>query len=331
MHPQQQIDFVKSKIAEQEQPYYDAYLQLIVYADSALMNENHALSDFDVPGFYQEPQMHRQNSLALQSDAFDAYACALAYRLGGEEKYAHKAREFLMAWANINKRYSNYDGSLVMAYSGTGLVIAAQLLSFDAGWTENDRERLMSWVQEVYRKACNEIRERKNNWADWGRFGSILSAALLEDQAEVDENIRLMKSDLFDKIAAGGHMPEEVRREANGIWYTYFSLAPITAASWVAYQVTGTDLFRYEEEGRSMKSALDYLLYYSQHPDEWKWFENPRTGDLGTWPYNLLEAMEGIYGEERYTSFVKEARPLIYPKHHFAWTFPTLMKPYLNE
>ncbi len=35
MHPQAQIDFVKRKIKAKEQPYYDAWLQLIAYADSA--------------------------------------------------------------------------------------------------------------------------------------------------------------------------------------------------------------------------------------------------------------------------------------------------------
>ncbi len=90
--------------------------------------ESHAMEDFNVPGYYIEPQLHRQNSRALQSDAFDAYACALAFRLGGEERYAEKAKYFLMAWAGTNKKYSNYDGSLVMAYSGTAMVNAAALL-----------------------------------------------------------------------------------------------------------------------------------------------------------------------------------------------------------
>jgi hypothetical protein len=72
IHPQEQIDFVKNKLAHQEQPNYDAYLQLILYADSVLLRENHA----------------------------------------------QKSLEYLMAWANTNKKYSNYDGSLVMACSG---------------------------------------------------------------------------------------------------------------------------------------------------------------------------------------------------------------------
>lgn len=330
MHPQSQIDFVKSKIAKQEQPYYDAYLQLLQYADSALLRNHKALVDFDVPGYYIDPELHRTNSRILQSDAFDAYACALAFRLGGEERYAEKAKYFLMAWAGTNKKYSNYDGSLVMAYSGTAMVNAASLL-MEGDWQEAEKEVCLSWVKNVYQKACNEIRTRSNNWADWGRLGSLLSASLLGDKEEIHENIRLIKSDWSHKIAEDGHMPEEVRREANGIWYTYFSLAPITAACWVIYQEEGIDLFNVEKkEGQLLKSALDYLLYYSQNSKEWKWFENPNPGNPNRWPGNLMEAMHGMMEEPSYGIYVEEARPIIYPVHHFAWTFPTLMKPMKN-
>jgi hypothetical protein len=218
----------------------------------------------------------------LQADAFNAYACALAYGLSGEKKYADRSLDFLMAWANTNTGYSNDDGSLVMAYSGTALINAAELLYHYQGWKEKDKETFFSWAKNVYRKAANEIRTKKNNWADWGRLGSILTAHLLDDEAEVAENIRLIKSDLFHKIAEDGHMPEEVKRQGNGIWYTYFSLAPITAACWVALQAEGTNLFTYQEEGRSIKSALDYLYHHNQHPEQWKWFENPRPGSPNT-------------------------------------------------
>lgn len=330
MHPDVQVDFVKERITNKDAPYYSAYLQLLSQADSALVRNDHALEDFNVPGFYQEPELHRANSRSLQSDSFDAYATALAYRLSGDDSYAEKAVSFLMAWANINQQYSNYDGSLVMAYSGTGLIIAAELLSDYDGWPVSEKEKFYFWAENVYKKACDEIRGRKNNWADWGRLGSILTASLLDDRAEIRENIRLIKSDLFHKIADDGHMPEEVRREANGIWYTYFSLAPITAACWVAYQEEGVDLFHLEEEGKSLKKALDYLLYFSQNPDEWEWFDGPRVASPGLWPYNLIEAMGGIYGEEKYEAYVQGVRPLIYPTHHFAWSFPTLMKPFLD-
>jgi len=66
----------------------------------------------------------------------------------------------------------------------------------------------------------NEIRNRTNNWTDWERFGSIISAYLLDNPAEIQENIRLFKNDIFHKLAWDGHMPEETACGVNGAWYT---------------------------------------------------------------------------------------------------------------
>ncbi len=330
MHPKVQIDFVRKQIKAKQQPYYDAYQQLMARADSAMQHSSHALADFSVPGYYVNAAMHRKNSISLNSDAFDAYACALAYQLSGQKKYAEQSLFFLKSWADLNSQYSEADGSLVMTYAGTAMVMAAELLHNYKGWKKADQQQFRKWVTDVYQKAANEIRTRKNNWADWGRFGSILCAYFLDDSVEIAENIRLIKSDLFHKIAEDGSMPEETRRGANGIWYTYFSLAPITAACWVAYNTTGENLFTYTQDNRSIKSALDYLHYYTLHPTEWKWFAKPNQGSPANWPGFLFEAMSEVYGDARYNEYVKPAQPLINTTHHYAWTFPTLMKVQLN-
>ena len=325
MHPEKQITYVKKQISQKKEPILSAYRQLIAKADSALKAPTHELADFSVPGYYQNAAGHRRNSASLQTDAFNAYCCALAYRLSGNKKYGNKACDIMNIWAKVNQKYSDYDGTLVMSYSGNAMVIAAQLMSESNLWKKADRALFDQWLVNVYRKACNEIRGRSNNWADWGRFGSTLCAVYFNDAAELNENIRLIKSDLFHKIAADGSMPEETRREGNGIWYTYFSLAPMTGACWLIYNATGENIFMLENNGISIKSAIDYLMYHNQHPDEWKWFKNPSTGPKDRWPGNLLEAMSGIYQDARYVEFVKPNRSLMYPVHHFAWSFPTLM------
>ncbi|MGN7722975.1 alginate lyase family protein [Chitinophaga sp. 22620] len=329
MHTKAQIAYVKEQIRQKKEPFYAASMQLLAKADQALSSTHHALADLSIPGYYIKPKEHRENSQSIQTDGFAAYACALAWQLTGEKKYAEKALYFLNAWGAINTRYSDYDGPLVLSYSGTSMVIAGELMRPFKKWEKADRERFAGWVKNVYREAANQIRHRKNNWADWGRYGSMLADYYLDDEADMAENIRLIKSDLFDKIAVDGHMVEEVKREKNGLWYTYFSLAPITASCWVAYNTTGENLFTLENGGRSIKKALDYLLYYQQHPAEWKWFNNPNTGSptsgTGFWPANLFDAMYGIYKDETYRSFTAPHLPVIYEKHHFAWTFPTLM------
>ncbi|MGB4415963.1 MAG: alginate lyase family protein [Paludibacter sp.] len=323
MYPKCQIDFVKAQINKEREPYYSAYLQLMHYADSIQNMTHNALCNFAVPGYYDKPLEHRANSLALQHDAFGAYCSALAYQLSGNKKYGEKACYFLDAWSFINKSYSEHDGVLVMTYSGSALMIAAELMSDEDVW--KNKNKFKTWVTQVYQRASNTIRTDKNNWGDWGRFGSLLAASFLNDKTEIAENVRLIKSDIFDKIAVDGSMPEETKRGSNGIWYTYFSLAPMTAASWIVYNLTHENLFTLEKEGRSIKKALDYLFYYNLHPTEWKWNEKPNIGTPELWPGNLFEAMAGIYNETEYANYVNNHRPIIYPTHHFAWSFPTLM------
>lgn len=334
MHPKAQIEFVKQQIKLKKEPYLASFNQLLLMADSALLMNHHAIADLNVPGYYKKPLEHRKNSLAIQADGFVAYSCALAWQLTKKKKYAEKALYILNAWSSINKGYSDFDGPLVLSYSATSLIIAAELMLPYKKWKQANKTAFAGWVKNVYIKATKELRNKKNNWADWGRYGGVLAAYYLDDEMAMKENIALIKSDLFDKIATDGHMIEEVKREKNGIWYTYFSLAPITASCWVIHNATGENIFNQSKEGKSLKSAIDYLLYYNEHPSEWKWYKDPAVGSadsqIGFWPVNLLAAMNGVYHDSKYVNFVKPHQPIIYNKHHFAWTFPTLMPVSMN-
>src|SRR5690606_31710873 len=263
---------------------------------------------------------------------YASYANALAYRLSGDKKYGEKAIYFLNAWSSKNKKYSGADGHLAMTRAGSGLMIAAELMSGTELWSAAEHNQFKYWVIDVYEKAGNAIRFKVNgttilnNWADWGRYASILSASFTENRAEVDENIRLIKSDLFNKISSDGHMPHEVSRGGTGTWYTYFSLSPLTAALWIAYNITGENIFTLESaQGASIKKAVDYILYYSKNPTEWPWDPNPERGTPSSWPGNIVEALDGIYNDPDYLRYVAGSRPIVYNSHHFTWTFPTLM------
>lgn len=333
MHPVEQLRFVKYSIVKKAEPYYTAYRSLMKDADVIIDSEqkDNAIADFYIPGYYQDPVTHKANVAGMDKDSYAAYATALAYRLSGDKKYGEKALYFLKAWYTKNKLYSGYDGELAMARSGCGLLIAAELMTDTELWGVVERNQFNRWVKDVYQKSGNSIRNRKNNWADWGRYASLISASLTEDNTEVNENIRLIKSDLFIKIAPDGHLPEEVERNADGMWYTYFSLSPLTAAAWIAYNKTGENIFEMESgEGASIQKAVDFLLENVKDPTKWRWHDNPTKGSPSKWPGNLMEALYGIYNNQAYTNYVAGSRPIIY-KDHFTWTFPTLMPLSLTE
>ena len=63
------------------------------------------------------------------------------------------------AWATINKKYSEPDGPLVMSYSGSAFLMAAELMDDTSVWDADEKRLFKDWVTSVYRKATNEIRE----------------------------------------------------------------------------------------------------------------------------------------------------------------------------
>ena len=337
MHPDKQVNFVRKQISEMNEPYYSAFLQLISYADAILNVSANEVIDYYVPAYYLDSNGHNTNARALEDDAFRAYCTALAYCLTDEEEYGQKACYFLNTWAYNNKKYSGGDGALAMCFSGSALLFAAELMQNKPVWDGKDIDQFKIWVKNVYQNAANGIRNRENNWGDWGLFGELLSASILKDKGKIQENINLVKSRLSLQISPEGILPLEIMRESNGqnqaFWYTYFTMAPLTGSLWIIYNLTGENLFAWQENDKSVKNVLDVYLYYYTHPQEWKWSSNKNFfhPKFDIWPDNLIEAMLGIYNESAYIDYVESRRPIINPYHDYVWTFPTLMPLKIGE
>jgi len=332
LHSRSQVETSRKRITAREQPWTTAFEALLEQAKNGLDRSPEAVSDFNVPGYYSDAEGHRRAMERLSQDAWAAYSCAVAYQLpSGKEKteYADKAIQILAAWATTNQMTSNFDGDLAMADAGVGLVLAAELMTDYDGWEKGQRAQFTEWLRNVYLKSCERIVGKSNNWGDWGVLGCIASHYFLDDALGLDADIERMRKTINHAIEADGHMPAETRRDKNGIWYTYFAIAPLTAACQIAYNARAVDLFHYKgKEGAGIEQALDYLLQYSREPQKWPHY---RGEDLylpkpGRWPGNLFEAMSGIYGKLEYEAWVEDARPIMVHGHHYAWAIPTLLR-----
>src|SRR5690606_18972803 len=129
MHPIAQLKYVKYNVVRKVEPYHRAYQRLIRDADAIIDQDEqeNAVTDFNVPGYYGNEEAHRAAVASLVSDSYASYANALAYRLSGDKRYGEKAIYFLNAWSSKNKSYSGADGHLAMTRAGSGLMIAAEL------------------------------------------------------------------------------------------------------------------------------------------------------------------------------------------------------------
>ena len=276
-HTQAQIEFVAGQINKKEEPWKSAYNKLIELADSYQDREHEAVADFHTPAFYdgQDENIDAKQGLAL--DCHAAYANALAYALTGNEKYGNKAIYFLNAWATINTTITENDKDgnatgtvLTAANLISQMMIAADLLLGQEIWTVAEKTAFKTWIQTVaLPQSFRLIRTKSNNWGDWGLFATAMAYHILEVNDKVKEELDRIPARLPKCISADGAMPNETRREANGLWYTYYALTPITLSAQLAYNTIGVNLFTWQSGEKSLKKALDYLLYYELHRTEW--------------------------------------------------------------
>lgn len=332
LHSRSQIETAQKALAAGAQPWTAAYEKLVQQAEKGLDRSPEAVTDFNVPAYYKDAAGHKKAMGRLSKDAWVAYSCAVAYQLtSGKKKiqYADKAVQVLTSWATTNRKTSNADGDLAMVDAGAGLVFAAELMTDYDGWKKEQRAEFKKWLGSVYLKSSRHIVRRSNNWGDWGVLGCIASHHFLDDSKGLDGDIERIRKKIDHAIEAGGRMPAETRRGKNGIWYTYFALAPLTAACQIAANARGVDLFQYKgKDGAGIEEALDYLLQYSREPGKWPHY---RKKDLNLprakgWPGNLYEAMSGIYDKKEYETWIKDARPIMVHGHHYAWSLPTLLR-----
>jgi hypothetical protein len=332
-----QFDFVKEKIAQNQEPWKSAYDLLIGDANAWLNEEPSPMAHWNVPTYYSNEEAHKAATRAMLYDLKSAYACALAYQFTENAAYADQAAEVLSAWANVTVTIGGSDSVLVAATVGGGFALTAEFLQDYPAWRDGGKAVFDTWLNDVYLSFVNK--DYYNNWGDWTLFARLASKAYLG--LDLSDDAAKVKEDIASKINAEGFMSGEIGREANGMWYSYFALAPMTASCQIIYHATGENLFAYTApNGRNIKAALDKFLYYCVNRGSVAWphygtvnYPNPLGGH--SWPLPLYEAMAGVYGDTAYADFVAAYRPLSGPYnsgdyHHIAWFYPTLMYNSLN-
>jgi hypothetical protein len=330
LHTESQLAHVRKMISGQREPWNSAYRGFLVHAEASLTEESSARPTISIAPYYENPQAHRDDSLGIARDARAAYTLALAYQLNGDVRFADKAVELLNAWS-ICTTLGNTEAELVVAYAGNGLILAADLMYSYRGWRKDDRSRFIDgFVGRAFADATT-IKERRNNWGDWGTFGALAMYHLLEDERAFQIEVERLKRRIVDSIEEDGRMPLEIERDDRGLWYTYFALSPMTAACSVVLNHSGEDLFAFRDA--RIKKACDHLLTWLVDPgdqlkwDNWSDFYGRSLLELRA--RNLFEAMHDVYGDEHYDSWItsENGRPVEDPLgHHNAWVYPTLMK-----
>ncbi len=308
---------------------------LLHEANESLSAVSHAVSTWDIPGFYQDKEGHTLAKQRMEQDAKAAYTTALAYRLTGTAAYANQAKEIMMGWAQVNQKITGPDGPLVSAYLGVGLIQAADWMKKFEDWSERERHQFTEWLTQVCLPEWDQIPLR-NNWWSWSLYAQLALYRFMDDKPGFAGEVKALKEHLDHSLSVEGFIPEEANRGKHSMWYHYFALAPVTAAAKLVLDTSGEDLFRWVSPGgKSLQRAVEQFFHYANgHMQEWPYDEDPifpAELSAGTWPLDLYEAMSIVYQNPDFEGLVAPYRPIkgninvntgLY--HSYAWVYPEL-------
>jgi hypothetical protein len=294
-------------------PFDDALDELLAFAQSRVEDDPRPMRVLDIPG----------TEGPFVDDTTIAYGLALAAVATGEQRYAEVSREFIMAWVRTTEETANTcpDGggcqtSLVIGRVAPAFIFAADLLHAVDAFPDADDAAFRTWLRDVILPAASE---RPNNWGDTGAFLRVVVGDYLDDDEAFEDGLDLW-FDLFDLVETDGHIPPEVERGHSGLGYTQEALQYKIATAVVAGR-RGIDLWTHENDnGVTLKDAIDYLAGYWDRRDEWPWHHRPQRRVA---PGPAWEIAYARWQDADYIPIIEERRPYG-PRGHSAIRWTTL-------
>jgi hypothetical protein len=248
------------------EPYRAAVDDLLAEAEKALTREPQPV----------DPLSPRKGRFL--DDTRDAYTLALAWVVTGDDRYAQRSAEFIMAWVDgvhatrdtcPDTGGSDCATSLLVSRCAPAFVFAATLLDGSGALAVADEERLRGWLAELILPAASK---RTNNWGDAGTFMRLAVADYVGDGAEFAAALDDWRASM-DLVTADGQIPEETRRGSLGLLYTQGAISYKVGAAVIAER-RGVDLWSYEgSAGGTLRAAIDTLATYWLDPGAWPWHD----------------------------------------------------------
>ena len=144
LHSRAELDFVKAKVAEGEEPWKSAWEELRSHDISELDWKPKPVADV-VRGVRNNPDIGGTN---LMRDGAAAYSHAIQWYVTGKQPHADKAIEILNAYATTLKSIGGHDARLLAGMAGITFTNAAEILRHTgAGWSEPDQEQFRASAQ----------------------------------------------------------------------------------------------------------------------------------------------------------------------------------------
>lgn len=269
----------------------------------------------DLPSYYSgEETPAIVNS--LENDSHKALELALNIFLPIDDELRNKSLTILQkihySWALNNKGATGWQAKLDLVNKGAGLIDAYQMVLPRLEGLTYYPETINEWIKGVYLPLAIEIRDGpwykffyRNNTNAWGWCGYLLAKKAIGEEI-TQKDVNKFSKFIHSQIGADGRMKKEVWRTNSGMWYSYFSLVPLTRCALLLANKYGMYLF-YE-----LMDAYSWYRRYCLKPETWPYRPWPWIfGKIervlfpcadevelpsfsGRWPSDLLETIYSL-------------------------------------
>ena len=142
-----QLDLIKKKIADGQEPWKNAYTKAMA-SPSASLNYTAKPRATVECGSYSNPDYGCSDET---NDAKAAYTHALLWQLNGNKAHAQKAIQIMNAWSEVLKTHTNSNSPLQAGWGGCVFVRAAEIIRHtDAGWSKADIDRFSDMLRIAF-------------------------------------------------------------------------------------------------------------------------------------------------------------------------------------
>ncbi|OGM50743.1 secreted protein [Aspergillus bombycis] len=258
MISQSQLDFVKSKVNQREQPWAEAYDALMEdeYVSNPQAPSPHVIvecgpySDLDV------------GCKAERDDSLAAYANALAWAINGTDAYARQAIRIMDAYSSTIQGHNNSNAPLQSGWVGSVWARAGELIRYtNAGWSDDGIAQFEDMLRNVYMPLTVNGTTNNANWELVMTEAAILMAVFLEDADAYNTAMGwfLKRVPATVYLKSDGEYPvqdgqaQETCRDLEHTGYSFASMAHVAETS----RIQGTDLYE-TDLGTRLRHALEF-------------------------------------------------------------------------
>ncbi len=320
---------VKEKIQNNIEPQVSAFQDLISEVAIQLGFTPDAPDSMNIMGGYEPNSNLSEMRDWLWRNCHAAYTCGLAYALTDETRYADKALEVIMDWANTYTTFTGGDRGLQLGSWFSQLLYTADLIWEYPGFSDSDKEQLRAWVLNKWLDegdVLDVMRRKDNNWKDAGILGTMSAAVILEDTLILKESIVQLRSYFFTRTddyvkIKGPHwkirkdnkgiylLREVVRNDgSSGLTYTAYALTTMSQCLEIARYTGHNFWYKTTEDGVSIQDVIEQYYAWDILNEPFSWHTSPKKTSKRRNCYELANTHYEL--SEEMKQWIKDNRPL---------------------